>query len=126
MLPACDALTLDDLMVGETASPDGQLVARAWCEDGCDQAEGRTITISPAGTSVTSRLPQDDLIERVDMSDGDAAIFSMRWTSPRTLQISGECLHDGNFEAVTDRRWRGIVIDFVSLPSATPCPEPRA
>ena len=125
MLSACDALAFDDWMVGEAASPDGQLVARAWCEDGCDVASGRAITIGPATTAATPRLPKDDLIERVVIRQSDAA-FLLRWTGSRTLQISGECLHYGDYQPVPDRRWRGVSIDFVNLPSATPCPEPKA
>ena len=121
MLAACDTFAMDDWMVEEAASPDRTLVARAWCEDGCDVAVGRAVTISPATQPATPRLPLDDLIGRVVIRRSDAA-FSLRWTGSRTLRVAGECLHDGDYKAVPDRRLRGLVIDFVSLPSATPCP----
>lgn len=126
-----------DWLMAESRSPDGERVARLWCEDFCDIPERATLTISPASQVIAldrsrqgplhpyaeGRLPEEDAVHRVWAHDGsDGVAVRLHWRNARTLVVEASCLSDGNYRPILPWRSGNVWIVPVSLPSPTPCP----
>ncbi|HEX8193748.1 MAG TPA: hypothetical protein VF552_12700 [Allosphingosinicella sp.] len=114
---ACSALDLPDEKTHERRSPDGSLIARAWCDDGCDVPSRRTITIAAA----TEGESRGDEAGRIYFAEADDARLHIEWTAPRTLTVAGDCLSDGNYEPLGPWRAGEVEILPVRLPGAIAC-----
>lgn len=110
-----------DNLVGEERSPDGALVARAWCIDLCDAPEARTITIGKPGATDRSDAPDRDTAAKVYILPRQGRRLILEWTSPRALTVTGPCLADLNFRPLPPRRFRDVSIRFVRSPGDEPC-----
>lgn len=121
---------LADDLVAEERSPDGALVARAWCVDLCDAPEARTITIGKAGATHGSDAPGRDTAAKVYILPRKGRALILDWTGARLLTVTGPCLADLDFRPLPPRRFRDVSIRFVRSPGDEPCwrtgePTPR-
>lgn len=117
---ACGDLLPPDL-TGEAISPDGQLVARSWCMDGCDMPEARTITVSPVSQPIKpdTMLPNDHIIARVYF--GNEPQLELQWTGNRQLTVAGQCLTDREFRPLRPQQVNGVKLHFVRTPTHKRC-----
>ncbi|MFA9201037.1 MAG: hypothetical protein ACEQR8_07605 [Cypionkella sp.] len=116
---ACSALEGPDWLVAEARSPDGQLVARLWCEDFCDVPEAATLTVSPSGRPVEVERTEFGTVEG-EMPDGDALLRIFRreaeraptleWTTATTLVVAGRCLNDGDYRPLGGIEANGVKV----------------
>ena len=115
------AACFPDDLVGDQRSPDGALVARAWCIDLCDAPEARTVTISKARAADRSHAPRRDIAARVYILPRKGEALVLTWTGARALTIAGPCLADRNFQPLRPRRFRDVSLSFVRSPGQEPC-----
>ncbi len=134
---ACGGIQGEDWMIGEARSPDGRHVARLWCENECDLAGRRTLTVSPASRRVAlnpsetpgfpseGQLPAEDVRAIFDTAnvptkaEPDGAETLVRWSDSRTVEILAPC------PAITGTPAPAAAdgIRFVLIPRAdAPCP----
>lgn len=123
-IAAC-SLALPDQVTQEARSPDGALVARAWCVDGCDVFQSRTLTISPADLPVAEYLPASHSVRRIWIIEADDPQLELRWTGERHLIVGGECLSDGDYRPLTGQRNGDVTIEYRRLPTGRRCESPR-
>lgn len=121
LLSGCSLLELDDELRGEAVAPDGRLVARAWCLDGCDVTTGRTITIAEAGRRPGRRAPARDIVQRVYIAENDSAEVTLRWIGDWKLQVAGPCLAGADLRPLAEQRVREVSIEFVRIPATQSC-----
>jgi hypothetical protein len=102
------------------------LVARSWCEDGCDITHRRTITVAPAEAAVDRRqMPADRVVGRVYLAEADGAELRMNWTGSRSLRLEGECLADDRDRLPAPWNAGGTRIEPVRAISPLQCPQAR-
>lgn len=120
----CGPIELPDQLGLQAISPDGRLIAREWCVDGCDVPQSRTITVSAAPSAPSGRLPAGDAALRVWIAEHDDARLAMRWTAERALRIEGDCLSDSNYRPLPPQKFKGVTLAFVRSPTQIRCEEP--
>ncbi|HZF94554.1 MAG TPA: hypothetical protein VEZ20_06730 [Allosphingosinicella sp.] len=122
----CSFGRLPDQITAEAASPDGTLVARSWCEDGCDITHRRTITIAPAGVAADRQeMPSDHVAGRIYLAEVDGAELRMNWTGNRSLRLAGECLADDRGRLPAPWSAGGVRVEPARRISPRPCPQAR-
>ena len=122
----CNALDLPDQIKAEAVAPAGDLVARAWCLNGCDIFYHRALTISRTDAAPGEFMPADEFVIEFNLSPTEAADMALRWRTANQLEIVGKCLVDNEGQPLTNRTYSDVSVRFVRLPPNERCPEPKA
>ena len=128
LLTGCDD---PDWLIAEARSPDGEHIARIWCENFCDVTGRGALTISPADRSIVLQKapgdfpPQGQLPERDRVAeayaDEQTPDWRLSWASRSQLVVAGRCLTIGNADVVPpSQRFGDITITFLRFPGSCP------